>query len=63
MDVCVFGVLKRRLGKLCGEAMRACQGRAGRGGAGQGRAWGKADAVRAIVEACAEIDANVIKRA
>jgi hypothetical protein len=53
MDVRVFGVLKRKQGKLYDGAMRECPG----------RAWTKADAVRTIIEARGEIDANVVKSA
>jgi hypothetical protein len=53
MDVRVFGVLKRKQSKLYDEAMRECPG----------RAWTKASAVRTIVEAWGEIDANVVKSA
>jgi hypothetical protein len=51
MDVCVFGVLKRKQIKLYDNAMRACPG----------RAWTKADSVRTIIDAWAEIGANAVK--
>jgi hypothetical protein len=53
MDVRVFGVLKRKQSKLYDDAMRACPG----------RAWTEADAVRTIIDAWAEIDADVVKSA
>jgi hypothetical protein len=53
IDVRVFGVLKRKLSRLDDCALRACSG----------RAWTKADAVRTIIEAWAEIEATVVKSA
>jgi hypothetical protein len=53
MDVRGLGVLKGKQSKLYDNAMRACPG----------RAWTKADAVRTIIEAWAEIDANVVRSA
>jgi hypothetical protein len=50
MDVRVFGVLKRKQSELCDNAMRERPG----------RAWTKADSVRTIIDAWAEIDANVV---
>jgi hypothetical protein len=52
-DVRVFGVLRRNQSKLYDDAMRACPG----------RAWTKADAVRAIIDAWAGIDAKAVKSA
>jgi hypothetical protein len=46
-------VLKRKQRKLYDDGMRACPG----------RAWTKADAVRTIIDAWAEIDANGVKSA
>jgi hypothetical protein len=51
MDVRVFGVLKSKQSKLYDNAMRECPG----------RAWTKADSVRTIIDAWAEIGANVVK--
>jgi hypothetical protein len=53
MDVRVFGVLKRKQSKLYDDAMRPCPG----------RPWAKADAVRTLIEAWGESDANVAKSA
>jgi hypothetical protein len=53
MDVRVFGVLKRKQSKLNDNAMRECPG----------RARTKADSVRTIIGAWAEIGANVVKSA
>jgi hypothetical protein len=53
MDVSVFGVLKRKQIKLHDGAMRECPG----------RAWTEADAVRTMIEAWGEIDANVVQSA
>jgi hypothetical protein len=51
MDVRVFGVLKRKQSKLYDNAMRACPG----------RDWTKADSVRTIIDAWAEVDAGVVQ--
>jgi hypothetical protein len=53
MDVRVFGVLTRKQSRLYDDGMRAYPG----------RAWAKADAVRTIIDAWAEIDAKVVKSA
>jgi hypothetical protein len=56
VNVRIFGVLKRKQGKqgkLYGDAMRACPG----------RAWTKADAPRTIIEAWGEVEANVVRAA
>jgi hypothetical protein len=53
VDVRVFGVLKRKQSKLYDDAGRECPG----------RAWTKADAVRTIIDAWAEIDADVVTSA
>jgi hypothetical protein len=51
MGVGVFGVLERKQSKLYDDAMRACPG----------RAWAETEAVRTIIEAWGDIDANVAK--
>jgi hypothetical protein len=53
IDVRVFGVLKRKQSKLYDNAMCACPG----------LPWVKADAVRTIIDAWAQIDASVVKSA
>jgi hypothetical protein len=53
MDVRVFGVLKRKQSKRYDDVMRECPG----------KARTKADAVRTIIDAWAEIDANVVTSA
>jgi hypothetical protein len=53
MDVRLFGVFKRKQSKLYDGAMRACPG----------KAWTKADAVRTIIDAWAEVEAKAARGA